>query len=223
MYNSDKLFIFSVCAIIVLLPIVAVAGLWLFRRRSMRGFESAIAMDGATCLKDDDGSVVIRRRTFRNYFVLAILGLFQLGLVAILLSTIGDILGKTSNLTDAFVSLFIVVVSIVGIGAAMFTLVRSLRTPPVYINANTKMLEIGYGSSLRQTPFSSISRVVVEPSRSGFLWWRWEAAAIGVVLDHGDEVQLGTVSGNSQKMNERAAEIAQLISDATGAHWAKET
>jgi hypothetical protein len=208
----------------------AIAGVifWLWRSWSMRGFRSAIAMDGATCLKADDGSVVIRRHTARNWIVLTVLlglGLPLIGgilwaIIRTLLNGIpalGEALGIPSVLSLA------ITVGII-IGAGVLTLARLLRLAPVYFHADSEMLEVGRGSSLRQIPFSSISRVVIRLSGRGSMG-RHETGAfgIGVVLEEGEILELGTVSGEMAKTAERAGAIAQLIAGVTGTPMAQPT
>jgi hypothetical protein len=139
--------------------------------------------------------------------------------VAILFAIIKNILNGTSTLADVVAGLGITIGAGGTIGIAMFSLVRSLQLPAVYLDAGFKMLEIGNGSSLRQIPFFSISRVVVGLSERHSMGRgdKMEVFAIGVLLDDGDELLLGTVSGKIAKAEKRAATIAQLIADVTGA------
>ena len=181
----------------------------------MRGFQSAIAMDGATCLKADDGSVVIRRGTARNWIVLGVI--LGLGLpigVVILWATISGFLEGESDLVDALGVLAVVV----GAGSIIGAGVRSMGRPSVCIHAQARILKIGHGPSLRQIPFSSISRVCVESTESGSMGiHRTGVFGIGVVLRDEVWLPLGTVSGEWGKAEERATVIAGLISEVTGA------
>jgi hypothetical protein len=184
----------------------------------MRGFQSAIAMDGATCLKADDGSVVIRWHTAQNWIVLVvILGLGLPIAVIILWATISGFVKGESDFVDALGALALVVGAGSIIGAGVRTLVRSMRRPSACINAKAKILERGHGPSLRQIPFSSVSRVCVELAESGSMGrHRTGVFRIGVVLHDEVWLSLGTVSGEWAKAEERAMAIARLISDVTG-------
>ncbi len=175
-------------------------------------------MDGATCLKADDGSVVIRRQTVRNWIVLVvILGVGLPITVGLLWATISGIVKGESDLVGALEALAVVVGSGSIIGAGVYNLVRSMRRSTVHINAKAKMLEIGHGSSLRQISFSSVLGVIVESIERGSVD-RHEIGVyrIGVVLGDGNRLPLGTVSGEVAKTKERAESIAQLIADVTG-------
>jgi len=200
--------------------VIAGAIFWLWRSWSMRGFQSAIAMDGATCLQADDGSVVIRRHTARNWIVLGvILGLGLPIAVTILWGTISGFVKGESDFLDALGALVLVVGFGSIVGAGVRTLVRAMRRPSVCIHAQAGILEVvGHGSSLRQIPFASVSRVCVELTESGSMGrHRTGVFRIGVVLRNEVWLSLGTVSGEWDKAEERATAIAQLISEVTGA------
>ena len=79
-------------------------------------------------------------------------------------------------------------------------------------------LGIGRGSSSRQIPFSSISRVVLGRPGQDYFLEVFKSVEIGIeiILDDGQVVQLGTVSGSEKGTKAQAVAIAQLIADATG-------
>jgi hypothetical protein len=212
----------SLCCVLPFLTIAAIAGIfWLWRSWSTRGFQAAIAMDGATCFKADNGDVVIKRHNLRNWLYLIVLTLALFGVVAMLFAIIIKALNGTSTLEDVVEGLGITIGVGSIIGIAMFSLVHSLQLSAASFNAGFEMLEIGigYSSSLRQIPFSRISRVVVGfPERHSMGGeGKMGVFGIGVLLDDGEELLLGTVSGKIVKTEERAAAIAQLIADVTGA------
>jgi hypothetical protein len=175
-----------------------------------------MAMDGATCLQAENGDVVIRRNKARNWLYLIFLTLALLGVVAMLFAIIIKVLNGTLAPEDLIEGLAITI----GVGSiisvAIFSLVYSLQQSAASFNAGFEMLEIGigYSSSLRQIPFSSISRVVVEFPKTHS---KMGVFAIKVLLDDGEEILLGTVSGKIVATEERASAIAQLIADVTGA------
>ena len=178
----------------------------------MSRFVSEIAMDGATCLKAEDGSVMIRRNTVFNWIILVVLGLILLSCIAVL---IGSLAEGRSNQGDGK-GWGTTIAGILFLGGVMFVVARQLRIPPVYVDVNSRVVEIGRGSSLRQIPFSGISHVAV--GQKGGVPLADEPVTmvgIGLVLDSGEAIPLGTVSGS--KAGERAVAIAQLVADTTGA------
>lgn len=191
---------------------------WLWRSWSMRGFQSAIGMDGATCLKADDGSVVIRRHTTRNWIALVvILGLGLPLTVVILWAAIGGLVKGESDLVGALETLGVAVGAGSAIGAGVFTLVRSMRRPSVCFNTQARMTESGHGASVRQIPFADVVNVVVElTNRDSMGKHETGVFRVGVILSDGSRLSLGTVSGEVAKAKERAVVIAGQIADVTG-------
>jgi hypothetical protein len=206
MNELDLVLLYALC----LLPVVtAVFLVWGVRSRSMRGFQSAIVMDGATCLKADDGGVVIRRRIhLYNLWAIVILGPFAFFLLLMLLRFI------------FFAGISIFLTSVI-IGAALLrvalSLVRSLRQPSIiHFKANSRILEIGRGITGQQILFSGISHIRTTPPTKS-IFEGVTRIRIQVTLDNGEVIELGSVSGDANKAHTQAAAITQLVAEVTGA------
>jgi photosystem II stability/assembly factor-like uncharacterized protein len=206
-----------------LLPVALVwATVWGLRRLSMRGFQSAIEMGGITCLKTHDGSVIFRRSSGYTWLKIPIFGVLELALLAftVLVVTMGN--WTLSLLVGLLIGCFL-------IGLALFFAIRSLRQPYIYINANSRTLERG----TRQIPFSGISNIRATPRTKSVGRTVYDLAGeiivgssdlnktridIHVVLNDGEVIGLGSVSGNAaNSVLTRATTITKLVAEVTGA------
>jgi hypothetical protein len=124
------IFIFSIIIPFVLI-VVAVPGL---RRRSVRGFQTAIELDGAICLKASDGSVAFRPNGG---------GLLYLGALESVLLLSAGLVGMLNG--DGQAGMLPVLIGlIIGcllVGFAMASIVRSLFRSYLYFDANSRTLE----------------------------------------------------------------------------------
>lgn len=205
---NDWLFVLYILFFFCALPAGAVwITVWGLRRLLMRGFQSAIPMDAATCLKADDGSVIIRRPVLFLWVVIVVGGAFGFGLlVALLVLGVGlpaEIVGAGIIIEGA---LFFIVRSAI----------RSLRLPSIYINANSRILERGRGSTAQQISFSRISYIRTALPTTNILEGVTRIR-IQVTLNDGEVIELGSVSGDPNKARTRATAIAQLVAEVTGA------
>ena len=176
-----------------------------------RGLPSPIAMDGATCLKTNDGGVVIRRAQFSNWLAIIVLVPFEFVLLGLIFS---------ANISNILYLIF----GIVLIGAALITVARSLRQPSIDFNANSRILEIGRGSNAQRIPFSKIAHISAAPRTTSFggavfqlLLNQVLGIRIQVMLANGQVIELGSVSGEAIGARARADAIAQLVAEVTGA------
>ena len=165
--------------------------------------KSVIAMDGATCVKTEDGSLAFKRRTFATCLIVVSLGLFLLLLLGVI---VADLFSGQATSTSDLGGIF---GACVFLAVVIFVLIRNLRMPSVYLNANSRLLEIGRGASARQFLFSNIGHIALT-SRVGHT-----ITDIQALLNNGEKVQFGSVSGATAEA--RANTIAQLIADLTGA------
>ncbi len=168
--------------------------------------KSVIAMDGATCVKTEDGSLAFKRRTFATCLIVVSLGLFLLLLLGVIVADLFS--GQATSMSD----LGGIIGACVFLAVVIFVLVRNLRMPSVYLNASSRTLEIGRGASARQILFSSIGHIALT-SRVGHM--DIPITDIQALLNNGEKVQFGSVSGATAEA--RANAIAQLIADITGA------
>ena len=208
MNSSDALIIFGGLATIILLPIVAIAGLFIYSRVSQARFQAVVAMDGATCAQTKAGSVMIRPTRLSNILAFIFFALLLVGLIALALSS-----WRTVTLSGVIyfgaIALFLVSIT--------YHLGRLLLKPGVYLNSATQELEIGRGDSRRVIPFAEIDQVVIGTveGQSGSRRNRISKGAVGVRLNDGEIVQLGTLSG-SKRTVERTETAAQMIADTVG-------
>jgi hypothetical protein len=210
----------ALCCVLPLAVILAVAGLIvaLWQRLAMRGFHTAIDMDGATCLVADDGRLVFRRHSLRNGLYLAILGLALAGLVALAGSTASGLAQQTTTLGEAWEGLTLEMGAGALIAAAIVVLVRSLGRGSASFDTRAGVVRVGRGRSARETPFSDISHIDAGLSmRHDFEDQKLGVYDIDLVLKDGERLTLGTVSGKSEKVRERADRVAHLAAEATGA------
>jgi hypothetical protein len=186
---------------------------------SGRGTRFKIAMDGAFCIKGSDGSVTIRKRSFRNYLVLVFLAICLAGVIALAVASVGRLFQDGWSM-EGTVDLC-TMVSVTGVmTAAVLVLVRSLRRPSIHINATSRVLEIGQGLSRREVGFADISRVSFQQrSPHAFETKQVAVIGIGVALRDGSTLQLGTVSGEAGKTWARADQIARLIAETINVEW----
>ncbi len=170
-----------------------------------------ILIDGAVCWRASNGSVLIKKRTVINWLALIAFGLLGLVMMA---GTIQGMVNEDSlNFQSLLSHLTTLVMAVLFMGGSIIVLVRVMRIPSIHVNVNSEMIEIGRDPSTCQIPFASVYQVTVTPSAMS----RHSVLGINLVLDDGDVVTLGTVSGSRAGMTYRAYTIAQWITDATGA------
>ncbi|MBW8012148.1 MAG: hypothetical protein FVQ83_13060 [Chloroflexi bacterium] len=142
------------------LPVLAVFGLWYYRRRSPYASNRSIEMDGAVCSLAEDGSVVIQPRTIRNWLYLIILIAFTVGISTLLGLTFQEILTGGSTWLDSIEALCFLIPLGVSFAGISIYLALSLRMQLVTFNKNSQMLVIGSGTV--KLPF-------LVPSESGHI------------------------------------------------------
>ncbi len=168
--------------------------------------KTVIAMDGATCVKAKDGNITFKKRTFTTWVIIVGLGLILLPLLGFM---------ATALLSGREISLRGLITSLGGcafLAIVIFTLIRNMRMPPVYINASSRRLEIGRGAFAREVLFSNIGYIILT-SHAGLL--DETITDVQALLKDGETIRFGSVSGGTAEA--RANAIAQLIADATGA------
>jgi len=210
----------ALCCVLPAAVILALAGLALvlWRRLAMRGFHTAVELDGASCLAADDGRLVFRRNSFRNGLYLVTLGLALAGLVALAGSTASGLAQQATTLGEAWDELTLAMGAGALIAAAMVVLVRSLWRGSASFDPQAGVVRVGRGRSAREIPFSEVS--YIEPGLS--MAHDFEGGELGVydihlVLKDGERLALGTVSGKSETARERADRVARLVAGTTGA------
>ncbi|MBI3241862.1 MAG: hypothetical protein HYZ49_06155 [Chloroflexi bacterium] len=165
--------------------------------------KTAIAMDGATCVKTKDGNITFKKRTFTTWVIIVGLGFF---LLLALQFVVADLFSGQESSQEGGGLGAVAILTIV-----IFGLTRSMLTPSVYLNANSRVLEIGRGTPTRQILFSNIGHIGLI-SREGPMGITH--IDIQALLNEGETIRFGSVSGGTAEA--RANAIAQLIADATG-------
>ena len=208
MSNADVMLIFGIIGFIIVLPIIAVGGLFFVKKRQKAGSQAIIKMDGATCVQTLDGHVEIRPTRITNIIALVFLAAVLIGGIAMIIASLQTDNGINLRgliISSAF-SLFI--------GWVIYSLVKALRRPGAYFKADTKVLELGRGSSQRVIPFDDIAQVLVGTAE-GRTRKHLAGGVIALRLKTNEPIQLGTLSGAKDTFN-RAQTIAQIIADVTG-------
>lgn len=180
---------------------------------SMRGIQSAIQMDNAIFLKTDEGNITIKRRTFYIWLIITVLGVFEIGLLAAAISVVANIVrGKDISVTITSG----IILGPLFLGYVLFQNIQSLHRPSIiHINTNSRTILIGRGSTKEQILFSQISQIlgIDYPTPGTFFNTK---IGIRLILDSGKEIELGSVSGERNKVHSRATAIAQQIAEVTG-------
>ncbi len=183
-----------------------------FARSEKVKMKTAIPMEGATCVKTDDGSVFLQPNNARNWLHLS---LFIM--VLLFFATVFAMGGQTGNLKLDRVDprdLVVPILAIVIVAAAIVNIIRSLRRPAFRFIAPSKTLEIGKGSSMRQYPFSSISGVFL---KKALLPRGLAQYGIAVVLQDDTVLELGVLSGAGTDAGTRSEQVVKLVADVTDA------
>jgi hypothetical protein len=216
---EDRMSDFLCCAIPLFVILGGTALLVLFwRRLATRGYETSMDMDGAMCLKAEDGSLVFRRQTVRSWLYLVILASAEVGALAFLLATLRGLFDPETRLSDVIGNVLPMIGVASLLGAAIYVLVRSVRLPQASLDAGARVLRTGWGKAWREIAFSDISRVTIRAMHVGSpKSVETGTFEIGVLVGDEEHLPLGTVSGEMKQAAARARTITQWIADLTGA------
>jgi len=177
---------------------------------------SVIAMDGAYCLKTEDGNLVIKERLVSVVFAVAVLVLVPICVLGLALNG----LLREGPRAEGLGPLTVILPLVAFVTALMVTFTRPLHMPSIHVNARSRVVEIGEGPTARRIPFSRLSYIALG-TREGPMMAT--VIDIQVVLDDGDAISLGSASGAEPGAHARAADIAQRIADITGVQSKKAT
>ncbi len=133
-------------------------------------------------------------------------------------STASGLAQQTTTLGEAWAGLTMEMGAGALIAAAIVVLVRSLWRGSASFDVKAGAVRVGRGRSAREISFSDIS--YIDPGLS--MTHDFEDHELGVydidlVLEDGERLTLGTVSGRGEKARERADRVAHLAAEATGA------
>ena len=193
-----------------------------WRRMATRGYETSMDMDGAMCLKAEDGSLVFRRQTVRSWIYTIIMVFAELGVLAMLPGALRSLFDAETSFWEAIDSVLLLIGVAGLLGAVIYVLFRSLRLPQASLDADDRVLRTGRGRALREISFADISRITVRAVHKGsFEDTKTGALEIGVLVRDKERLPLGSVSGETKQAAERATTIVQWIADLTGAQTEK--
>lgn len=162
-----------ICILLLLIPVgfgsfLTLRGGGGLRRLSLRlrGFESVTRLDGATCLKAKDGSVMIRPLPdFYRAGLLVVVGSGLLGGTACILLLVWSVLTGSAPLGEVLSSgaaAFVVFAALMG--PLLLAVMKSPRRRPSFrFNTASRTLEIDCGPESKQVPFSDILHIVTTP------------------------------------------------------------
>ncbi|MCB0167467.1 MAG: hypothetical protein KDI79_24775, partial [Anaerolineae bacterium] len=150
----DGVLIFGGVGLMLLLPIVAIAGVYLIGRRNKRQFQSLIEMDGARCVQAKDGRVTIKSKTWVNLFALIFLTAALAGCGLLMTDNLSLGLGLIEPIVTF--GLFALSMALV-----IIYLWRALQRPAFYFNPEGQTLAIKQGTSSRQIPFGEMANLSV--------------------------------------------------------------
>lgn len=180
-----------------------------------------IALDDAICALTPDGVLIdplarpIRWLAFWAIGIVLLLAVIVW--VASVFSLHLSILGVMGWLLR---NLFLLVAIASGVGA-LYNQWKSLRQPVVGINPDTELIEVLQAHAVRRIPFSVVTslRIAADPANNPvdhilnriFVQVGLPRRGIGLVLQHGEVVWCGTVTGPDAA--ERARDIRHRISE----------
>lgn len=213
MSTFEGVLIFGGVGLIIILPIVAIAGVYYLGRRNKHKFQSLIEMDGARCIQAMDDSVAINAKIWLNFFVL-IFFVVTLGACGLLMA---DSLIQSLNMSTIG-QVALIAFSTLSIVSAIVYLWRSLRRPAFYFKPEGQILAVRQGRSNRQIPFGQIAKLSVETWQKETGQQSLPCAGIKLDLTNGEAIELGTLSGlkGEEDLWQRCGQICHLVADVTG-------
>ena len=211
MSGFDGVLIFGGVGLILILPIVAIAGVYLMGRRNKREFRSLIEMDGARCIQAKDGRVTIKSKTWVNFFAL----IFLMAVLAGCGWLMADNLNLGLGLIEPIVTFGLFALSM---ALVIFYLWRALKQPAFYFNSEGQTLTIKQGSSSRQIPFGQMANLSVAGWQNEVDGQEFPCAGIKLELTNGETIELGTLSSltGEKDLWQRCGQVCQLVADVTG-------
>ncbi len=196
--------------------LVAGVIVWGWRSWNRRGFQTAVPLDGATCLWNEDGrSLVIRQNYFRNVVYLLILLIALLAVLYFLGLLIIDLF---KNPVAGFLlligngSLLGMIAAVLAAGIA--SLWRSLRRPFVHVDASSHLLQVDWGPSKQQIPFNHILFIgLAHTGSDAFGNPKVGVFEIEVMLASAQLLQLCSISGDFKSAKKRSIKVAKQIAE----------
>jgi hypothetical protein len=147
-----------------------------------------ISMDYRICVKDSEGKILIKP----SYSQIVIITLFSVFLISMIGSS-----DKSSGL--------VVIGAIFLLGG--FQMVQTLRNPPVCINPQSRVVEIGRKTSLKAIPFPEIDCILFSRGRPAWSSYSRSTIKIEIILKNGTQFSLGTMSGKNIDNHRQQMEI----------------
>ena len=169
-----------------------------------------ILMDGATFTYKPPLNIEIKRQISRN-MLLEILLLFLAGLVIY-----GGVYGLLDWLSINFISplgIIIIVIGLIYLGWFFYQKTPAMQIPDFYWDGNDQLLDIT-GEYARSIPFEKLSHITTNLSAHGppgiifHNFW--------IHLNDGEEIPLGSISGEAKPMEKTSQRICAIIEEVTG-------
>jgi hypothetical protein len=172
--------------------------------------KSKLRSDNFFFVKTEDGNVVRQGQTRRNWLALVFLGLVEIGLISIVISTISR--GSTKWQALAFFILFAA-----GIAWLMWTIIRLLRVRPLQFDSQHKAILFEEDGFQQQVPFSEIRRIDMSFQRHPDTEVKSSGTYnIVAYLTGVRSVPIAQISGAEAAAKKRAQELVALIENVTG-------
>lgn len=180
-----------------------------------------IEMDDAICALTPEGVLIDPLARPVRWVVLgALVGLWVLTALLLLMSLVSVHLALVGVLSWLLRNAILLSVGI-ALTSSLYAQWEALRQPVVAINPTTELIELVWAASVRRIPFSVVTslRIATDPAGNAIDRARNRVYAqfdiprrgIGLVLQHGEVVWCGVVSGPD--VRERARAIRQRISE----------
>jgi hypothetical protein len=173
--------------------------------RPRRGGETLIRyMDGAACIREADGSVLVRKRA--AYWLL----LGVIAAVVVPFPVLGIVQSDRAALSAGILILFL------AMAITWEAMLAPMLRPPLHFNAETKILFVGYSPSAQQYPFTDFSHVAMHYRKT--IFEGWVSMGIGLVHRSGKTILVGTMSGGSggRKVLSDVTVVSQAIAALVG-------
>ena len=175
-----------------------------------------IKLDNAIMRQNADDHLVIKPRMGYTILLFLIIGLFGLGLLALVARVVLGILSGDIDISQALGPLFFVIAILVFLGFVLYSERERFNTPPVIINRSSRSIQIGRGQNTRTIPFSDVNNVFAQRVSASRMGRRGREANIilkyhlFLQLKSGDRIRIGIKSFQATKAQDLQAIIHSI-------------
>lgn len=217
--NGDLVVIVGGCAAMMLLPILAVVGVFIYRRTQQGKYESILKTDVGLVTQSPNGDVAFENNFWRN---LGIVILFGGTLLFFVIATISDLM------RGSFQFVWITLVWAIITVPVLWIVSRSLLKPRLLFNGVTHALEIKGLNTRRSIPFANLQSLTFETWQVQAGRYRnqvIECAQLGLRTKDNVTIDLGQLSSliGRDDLLANCNEICSMISRLTGLPLPTET